>query len=571
MKIPKLLLSAGVVAFGLFALVHVADVALGRPILPWGDFPWILDPKIPPATLRLHAVRDVLCYSLLAVVPVCLFGRWARLVLVPGFCCAVVLDVAVYATYATYHASLGELWPTVFLNSSAEEALQFLKMSLTPDVLKGLFALLVVLVAGSVLIAKAHYPRVSRRSVALGLALLLPFAVCHLFLTEPRYGIREMAYADFAVRSALTWTRLKGIGQACSGNPQLPERLACAAADEQRPNVVIVLGESASRNYWHLYGYARQTTPRMDALCREGNGGVCFRDVVSVHGETTEAICMLLSDVSFDNPTVGHWTLAEVYQRAGYRGTLITNQFLWKFEKDLLLARIFNGCVARVNVPEEFPQDEKTYDERTVALLKRELERTPDRPQLVFVHLAGAHFPVEKANPKSENHFSDAVEGDVLADLAQAPEARDRCNRYDNAMLYEDKVLGQLVDVVKSASRRPACLVYLSDHGESPRAGSWRDYANDDLYEVPCVLWFSESYQKAFPDVVASARRAATRPMQSDEMTCGLIELGRITGLPNVRPEQSFLNDGFRGRHPRKVDKGRRTYAKDILPREQRP
>ena len=550
--------SAGVAVFCLFALVHLADV-LARPALFYNDFPWFLGPnRTVPA-----AIRDVVCYSLLAVVPVFLFGRWARLVLVPFFCYAVVAGVAVHYAWALYKVPLGEFWPAALSNSSGEEIAAFLKMSLTPGAVAGLVGVLLVLAAGAFVLAKARYPRVTWRTWALGLLLTLPFGVFNLCLTPPKFGVREMLYSDFVVRSALSMMRMKGLHDVCSRPPRLPERLACAAEPDARPNVVFVIGESSTRNDWHLYGYPRQTTPRMDALCGEGGGGVCFRDVVSAHGETTEAVGFLLSDVSFDNPMVGNWTLSDVYRRAGYRGTLITNQFLWRFEADQLLSRIFRGCEARINVADEYPQDRPAHDAHTAELLARVLRgAADDAPQVVFVHLAGAHFPVENANPKSEDRFSDAVEGECLAGLSAV--TRDRVNRYDNAILYGDKVLGMLVDALKAESRRPSCLVFISDHGESPRNEYWRNHTSEDVYEVPFVIWFSDAYRERFPDVVAAARRAAPRPLQGDELVYGLAELGRITGIPGVRPEQSFLHPDFKARFPRQIDKGRAVYSKDL-------
>ena len=559
-NVRKLLWTAAVAVFCLFALVHLADV-LARPFLLYRDYPWFLGSN---RTL-LAAIRDIVCYSLLAVVPVCLFGRWSRFLLVPFFVYAVGVDIAVHYAWALYKIPLGEFWPAALANSSGDEIVTFLKMSLTPGAVAGLVGILLVLAAGVFVLAKARYPRVTLRTWVLGLLLTLPFCVFNLCLTDAKYGIREMLYSDFVVRSALSWSRMKGLCDACSDKPRLPERLMCEAVAEERPNVVFVIGESSSRAYWHLYGYPRQTTPRMDALCREGNGGVCFRDVVSVSGATSESICMMLTDVSLDNPMVGGWALPEVYRRAGYRGTLITNQQLWRFDQDALLSKVFNGCAERIKMAEEFPGDGRPYDEKTAEVLAHVLRgAAADSPQIVFVHLAGAHFPVENAIPKAEEHFSDSVEGECLAGLS--PEARARANRYDDAVRYGDKVLELLVDVVKAESRRPACLVFVSDHGESPRNDYWRNRESEDVYEVPFVIWFSDAYRKAFPDVVAAAFRAATRPVQNDELVHGLAELGRISGLPGARPERSFLHPDFKGRHPRKLDMGRAVYSKDMKP-----
>ena len=271
----------------------------------------------------------------------------------------------------------------------------------------------------------------------------------------------------------------------------------------------------------------------------------------------------MLTDVSFDRMSEGSWTLSEVYRRAGYRGVLISNnQYAWSDNMNSYLNRIFASCEKLISVHSEFPENKKWFDDCLAPILKRELASVTDRPNLVFVHMAGIHYPVHGVIPPTENYFSDSVDADHLKGLST--EQRDHMNRYDNGIRFEDKVRGELVDAVKACGARPACVVYISDHGESPRSPGWRDHADLDTYEVPMFVWFSESYQRAFPDVVARTRAAADRPMQSDELTFGLIEFGRISGIPDVKPQQSFIHPDFKGRCPRQINKGRIVYSPDL-------
>ena len=105
---------------------------------------------------------------------------------------------------------------------------------------------------------------------------------------------------------------------------------------------------------------------------------------------------------------------------------------------------------------------------------------------MIFIHLAGMHYPVQEGIPECEKHFTDDVEGECIKDMSVRD--RDRNNRYDDAILYEDKVLGGLVDILRKR-KRPSCLMFISDHGESPRAMGWRDYHNRDVYEVRKLQW----------------------------------------------------------------------------------
>ncbi len=554
---------AAVVSLVLFGAVNLFDVidrfgwqAVDLPPLPFALFSfWV-------------ALRNACGYTLLAVAPVFLFGRAARWLLAPAFAFVAGIEAACKYTELVWHASLSEIWISLLLNTSVMEALTFLKTVLTPTAVLGLLAFLLFLACGVRALMQARYPRPSPRTFACGLALALPFLVLNVLTMNWHFGVAQMRYTSFIVSSVMSCRQMRGILMACA-NAQLPESLPLAVEADRAPNVIIVLGESATRNNWHLYGYPRRTTPRMDALCA-ADGGICFRDVVGFYPATDEAICTMLTDVSTDDLSAGSWTLSEVYRRAGFRSVLISNnQFAWNDSMTGTLNRIFASCDERISLHAAFPDERKVqgkvFDERTAELLRRELARPDSRPRIVFVHLAGIHYPVHDVNPKGDDHFSDAVEGETLKGLDAR--MRDRRNRYDNGILYEDKVLGLLVDAVKAEGRRPACLLFVSDHGESPRSPGWRDYADNDVYEVPMVVWFSESYREAFPDVVSRAHAAAGRPMQSDELTFGLLELGRIADAPGWTSEKSFLDPAFKGRSRRRIDKGRRVYSRAIQER----
>ena len=106
-------------------------------------------------------------------------------------------------------------------------------------------------------------------------------------------------------------------------------------------------------------------------------------------------------------------------------------------------------------------------------------------------------------------------------------------------------------------------MFFISDHGESPRSETWRSYVDEDVYELPALLWMSPSYSLKFPETSKRVVNACAKQMQSDEMTHGLLELGFIQGVPMKSQSLSFLSDMFKGRTPRFINKGRLTYSKD--------
>lgn len=522
---------------------------------------------LPPASFFLFSiwvlVRNTVGHTMLMASPALLFGKWSRIPLVLTYNYILIAEAASRYSERVFHADLGSAWLQLLQNSSWHEMLEFLQMSTTIPAVAGVSALLILMIAGSVLLWNSRYLHPSLKVVFVGCAFCLPFVVANCLLIglqngNWRGGINQTKYTQFIFHTIKSIIELKGVNSACD-HPTLPETIPVMVAERDIPDGVFVLGESSTRNSWHLYGYPRQTTPRMDALCANGEA-IKFDDVVGTQPATVEALSLLLTDVSFEDKIHGHWTLAEVYRRAGYRCILISNQYSWS-DKSSILCRIFNGCEKRTSPRIEFGKD--GYDEKLATILESELENCDNRPTIAFIHLAGIHYPVkpESVHPKEDAYFNDNIDQAFMRQFS--PKQRDRLNRYDNGILYEDKVLGMIVEILRKRSR-PSFMFFISDHGESPRSATWRSYIDDDVYEIPALVWMSPSYRTKFSSMAKRVERAHSLKLQPDQMTYGLLELGFIN-LPALPENASFLDDGFRGRNPRLVDKGRRIYSKDIV------
>ena len=89
--------------------------------------------------------------------------------------------------------------------------------------------------------------------------------------------------------------------------------------------LVLVIGESTNRQHMSLYGYHRQTTPRLDALSKELT---VFDNVVASRPYTIETLQQALTFADQENPDLYLSTpsLMNIMKQAGYRTYWITNQ-----------------------------------------------------------------------------------------------------------------------------------------------------------------------------------------------------------------------------------------------------
>ena len=95
-----------------------------------------------------------------------------------------------------------------------------------------------------------------------------------------------------------------------------PESLCSSRAAER---IVVVIGESASRDHLSLYGYPLPTTPRMDTI---SEGLFRFDDAVASSTSTAQNMPRLLSLMT-DEPTGGEWyeypSILQIFHSLGYR------------------------------------------------------------------------------------------------------------------------------------------------------------------------------------------------------------------------------------------------------------
>ena len=94
------------------------------------------------------------------------------------------------------------------------------------------------------------------------------------------------------------------------------------------PNIVLVIGESYNKHHSQLYGYNMPTTPRQVAMAQDGSL-VPFTDVVAPWNLTSYVFKDILSFYAVGDK--GEWCdyplFPEVFRKAGYHVTFITNQF----------------------------------------------------------------------------------------------------------------------------------------------------------------------------------------------------------------------------------------------------
>jgi heptose-I-phosphate ethanolaminephosphotransferase len=166
-------------------------------------------------------------------------------------------------------------------------------------------------------------------------------------------------------------------------------------------------------------------------------------------------------------------------------------------------------------------------------------------PTLIIIHLYGCHGDYFARYPKTFAKFDNLTDG-INQNLQNY--AANIVNQYDNAMLYSDMIISQIIKKTENTGKS-AFVVFFSDHGEPVYEDGKTAFrsigvANRYMYDIPLVVWLSSEYKKLFPEFSASLKATTERSYQMDSFMYAILELMQITynGFP---AENSLFNQRF--------------------------
>ena len=323
------------------------------------------------------------------------------------------------------------------------------------------------------------------------------------------------------------------------------------------PDIVLVIGESYNKHHSQLYGYNKPTTPRQQAMAEEGSL-VPFSDVVSSWNLTSFVFKHMLSLYAVGDS--GEWCdqplFPEVFRKAGYHVTFITNQFLPQAKEAVY---DFSGGFF-LNHPEV---SSRLFDKRNIKLYRyddgvvKELIANSQKPKanLTILHLMGSHVDYRARYPqKTFRRFT--------PQMYNRPDLTDKQKQtlaaYDNSLLYNDSIVKAITN---HYADKDALVIYVPDHGEEifddkPYVSGRRHNADIDYrlarneMEIPFWIWGSPKYIENHPYGWLAIQGAKDRPMMTDALPHLLLYLGGIS-TPLYRSELNILSPDYDTRRPR--------------------
>ena len=258
-------------------------------------------------------------------------------------------------------------------------------------------------------------------------------------------------------------------------------------ANTSKDVCVLVIGESARRKNFSLYGYERETNPLL------ATDSVTILPAYAAATYTIASVKAILD----------HKPTEDAYE--------ILPNYLYRHGVDVVW-RTSNGGEPKVyieayhdakdHLAKMYPHKNPQYDDILIEELDNVIRSSSSDKLFIVLHTYTSHGPAYYRNYPSEFEQFKPVCTTVEIKKANRSEV---INAYDNTILYTDYLLHSVIEHLRSITDRRSCMIYVSDHGES--LGEREVYmhaiskfmAPDEQIDIPFIVWSSDKSLRVKP------------------------------------------------------------------------
>ena len=254
--------------------------------------------------------------------------------------------------------------------------------------------------------------------------------------------------------------------------------------DDEKAVVVLVIGESARKANFQLYGYQRDTNPLLSK-----QEGLKVYQATSCATYTTAGTKAILEPENSDDlyevlPNYAFRTGVDVSWRTSNWGEppIHIDEYLTD-----------NELVA------QYPGENEDYDGILFMGLRERIVSSKKNKVLIVLHTSTSHGP----------NYADRYpkEFEVYKPVARNVEEGEKnvgmlVNAYDNTIRYTDFLLDSLINTLRGMTEWKSAMIFISDHGESLGEkqmfmhGLPMKLAPKEQYEIPFLVWTSKDFRK---------------------------------------------------------------------------
>ena len=258
--------------------------------------------------------------------------------------------------------------------------------------------------------------------------------------------------------------------------------------DNEKAVVVLVIGESARKANFQLYGYDRDTNPLLSK-----QEGLKVYQATSCATYTTAGVKAILEPKNSDDlyellPNYAFRTGVDVAWRTSNWG-----------EPPIHIDEYLNS----VALAKMYPEVGQYFDRILFTGLRERIESSKKDKVLMVLHTNTSHGPKYADKYPKEFEFYKPVAKNVEEGEKNVGML---VNAYDNSIRYTDYLLDSLINTLHSMKDWKSAMIFISDHGESLGEnkmfmhGIPMKLAPKVQYEIPFLVWTSKDFRDFKPD-----------------------------------------------------------------------
>ena len=330
-------------------------------------------------------------------------------------------------------------------------------------------------------------------------------------------------------------------------NKNRAERLAdlqLTTKNDLNGTIILVIGESASRDYMHAYNLEfpfqntiwlesklektfpvknlpedakinpeyEETPENTPNLTPSDGKFILFSNVYASWTQTVPVLQRALTEQSQynDKEFFESVSIVDAAKKAGYKVYWFSNQGRYgEFDSAITL-------VAKTADISDWTDDSFDFSELEDEILLKFFDKVnPNEKNFIVFHLMGSHIYYNSRYPRK---FKKWVTKDGTGMMLAAPS-------YANTILYTDFVLSKIFDYAK-ANLNLQAMIYFSDHGEDLEISHNPDVFRFEMLRIPMFMYFSPDYQKKYPEIISTLKKNREKYFTNDlfyDTFCGII------------------------------------------------
>lgn len=246
-----------------------------------------------------------------------------------------------------------------------------------------------------------------------------------------------------------------------------------AISDTGIDNYVLIIGESERTANMGIYGYTRDTTPKLEA---ESQNLLLFRHAISPAPVTIMAVPLALTAASVQDAAPEKYgdNIISIANKAGYGTYWYSHQGKGGAHNNVITGIAMNA--------QDHQWIEQGFDDALLSTFESALEKPGKK--LIVLHLFGSHepacirFPGEAAVFKNGNDYDDC---------------------YDNSVRFTDDIMGKIFNRL---SQSRSSVFYFSDHAlirDTSRAVVYSHAGvnpPEEALSIPTFIWYSPEVEE---------------------------------------------------------------------------